>query len=178
MRRFFYDTEFIEYINYSDVPTIDLISIGFVSEDEDAQEEFYAISSEFNIHSAVKSDFLRQNVLGQLPPKNEWKPRLNIKEEILDFLKPTKEDPVQLWGYYADYDHVALCWLFGRMIDLPKGMPMYTMDLKQLAVHLGNPRLPKQKSGEHDALADARWNRDVFFFLQDHAEVTGYNLEI
>lgn len=41
------------------------------------------------------------------------------------------KNPVQLYGYYSAYDHVALCWLFGKMIDLPTGFPMYTIDLKQ-----------------------------------------------
>ena len=40
------------------------------------------------------------------------------------------------------------------------------MDLKQLAVEKGNPELPKQASGEHHALADARWNREVHAFLE------------
>lgn len=35
------------------------------------------------------------------------------------------------YGYYSAYDHVAMCWVFGKMIDLPKGFPMYTIDLKQ-----------------------------------------------
>jgi len=39
--------------------------------------------------------------------------------------------PVEFYGYYSDYDHVVLCWLFGKMINLPKGFPMYTIDLKQ-----------------------------------------------
>ena len=38
---------------------------------------------------------------------------------------------IQLYGYYSAYDHVVLSWLFGKMIDLPKGFPMYTIDLKQ-----------------------------------------------
>ena len=37
-----------------------------------------------------------------------------------------------LYGYYSAYDHVALSWIFGKMIDLPKGFPMYTRDLKQM----------------------------------------------
>ena len=41
-------------------------------------------------------------------------------------------DQVNLYGYYSAYDHVALCWLFGKMIDLPKGFPMYTRDLKHI----------------------------------------------
>lgn len=39
---------------------------------------------------------------------------------------------VELYGYYSAYDHCALCWLFGKMIDLPSGFPMYTKDLKQI----------------------------------------------
>lgn len=45
--------------------------------------------------------------------------------------KSTPKEPITLFGYYSAYDHVALCWLFGKMIDLPKGFPMYTIDLKQ-----------------------------------------------
>ena len=39
---------------------------------------------------------------------------------------------IQLYGYYSAYDHVALSWIFGKMIDLPKGFLMYTRDLKQM----------------------------------------------
>jgi len=39
---------------------------------------------------------------------------------------------INLYGYYSAYDHVVLCWLFGKMINLPKGFPMYTIDLKQM----------------------------------------------
>lgn len=40
--------------------------------------------------------------------------------------------PVKLYAYYSSYDHVALCWIFGKMIELPDGFPMYTTDLKQI----------------------------------------------
>jgi hypothetical protein len=38
----------------------------------------------------------------------------------------------EFYAYYADYDWVVFCWLFGKMIDLPKGFPMYCRDLKQM----------------------------------------------
>lgn len=38
-------------------------------------------------------------------------------------------------------------------------------DLKQMAVDRGNPTLPVQDETEHLALADARWNRQVFHSL-------------
>lgn len=51
----------------------------------------------------------------------------NKEQWILDY--DTKD--VQFYGYYADYDWVVFCWLFGKMIDLPAGFPMYCIDLKQ-----------------------------------------------
>jgi hypothetical protein len=39
------------------------------------------------------------------------------------------------------------------------------MDIKQLAVENGNPKLPGQRGQEHHALADARWNRHAHQFL-------------
>jgi len=39
---------------------------------------------------------------------------------------------INLYGYYSAYDHVVFCWLFGKMMNLPNGFPMYTRDLKQI----------------------------------------------
>lgn len=63
------------------------------------------------------------------------KSRDEIKSDVTLFCNPVNEEPfkpIELYGYYSSYDHVALCWLFGKMIDLPKGFPMYTRDLKQM----------------------------------------------
>lgn len=38
----------------------------------------------------------------------------------------------QFYAYYADYDWVLFCSIFGRMINLPYGFPMYCRDLKQM----------------------------------------------
>ena len=81
----------------------------------------------------------------------------------------------QFYGYYSAYDHVALCWLFGKMIDLPKGFPMYTRDLKQeldaieeqssCEVLKNHPNYPQQ-TNEHSAIHDARWNKQLHQFLK------------
>lgn len=42
-----------------------------------------------------------------------------------------KLHPPVFHGYYADYDWVLFCSLYGTMMDLPKGFPMYCIDLKQ-----------------------------------------------
>lgn len=52
----------------------------------------------------------------------------SISDGVEYFLKA---NPPKFYGYYCDYDWVLLCSLFGRMIDLPKGFPMYCNDLKQ-----------------------------------------------
>lgn len=96
---------------------------------------------------------------------------------------------IEFFGYYADYDWVLFCSLFGRMIDLPKGYPMYCQDLKQMFeesiesvigdwrqhAFLSQPTYeqakvylksiePKQKN-EHNALSDAKWNYELYKFI-------------
>jgi hypothetical protein len=55
--------------------------------------------------------------------------------------------------------------LFGTMMDLPKGWPMYCRDLKQAVDLAGNPKLPKQTTAEHSALGDAIWTKDAWDWL-------------
>ena len=153
--RYWYDTEFIE-----DGVTIDLVSIGVIAEDG---REYYAQSGEFDASKA--NDWVRENVLAHLTP--ERKLRYSIKRDLLAFCDPEKYGKPELWGYYSAYDHVVLCQLFGTMMDLPKGWPMYTRDIKQWCDMLSNPRLPEQGKNEHHALADAKWNRVAWEFLRD-----------
>lgn len=155
--RYWYDTEFIE-----DGKTIDLISIGIVAEDG---REYYAQSAEFLEHGKP-TPWIEENVIPHLG--NVWLERATIKADILKFMNPEHYGKPELWGYYADYDHVVFCWLFGTMMDLPKGYPMYTRDIKQWCDELGNPRLPEQGKGEHNALADARWNKVAWEFLMEY----------
>lgn len=154
--KYFYDTEFIE-----DGKTIDLISIGIVAEDG---KEYYAISEEFDHTKAERNEWVLENVLRKLPNKISmyWKSREQIKKDIISFVG---DDKPEFWAYYADYDHVVLCQLFGTMMDLPKNFPMYTRDIKQLCDEKGNPKLPEQGKGEHHALDDAKWNMKAYNFL-------------
>lgn len=151
--RYFIDTEFIESgLSY---PLI-LLSIGIVAEDG---REFYAVNEDAPLELA--SDWVRANVIPHLggPKVGITKIGPGIIHWMTD-LKP------EFWGYYADYDWVVFCQLFGTMMDLPKGWPMYCRDLKQWCDMLGNPKLPAQTSTEHNALADARWNVEVWKFLE------------
>jgi hypothetical protein len=167
--RYFYDTEFIE-----DGKTIDLISIGIVAEDG---REYYAISTEFNPKKA--SNWVKENVIVHLPPRevgqldsprlreesHAWKSRAQIRADLLTFCDSYEHGRPEFWGWYGAYDHVALCQLFGTMMDLPTGWPMYTRDLQQWADSLGIAHLPEQPKDQHNALADARWNRAAWELL-------------
>jgi hypothetical protein len=158
--RFFLDTEFIESGPYA---PIQLISLGMVSEDG---RTYYAISSEFS--KADASLWVMKNVLAHLEPASVV-PRRTLREiahEVIAFVWPnwTRLKP-EIWGYYSDYDWVAFCQIFGSMVDLPDGFPMYCRDIKQWCDDLGNPELPKQDSTEHNALNDALWNKQAWEFL-------------
>jgi len=151
--KFWFDTEFFE-----DGHIIELISIGIVAEDG---RTYYAEVAGAE-YIANKSDWLRENVQPHLTGDTKY--RSTIREEIVEFVG---ENP-EFWAYYASYDWVVLCQLFGRMIDLPKGWPMFVRDVKQLCVDCGNPNLPKQSGAEHSALADALWTRKAWDFLMRH----------
>lgn len=132
---------------------------------------------------------------------NYGKTNKQIAEEVIQFVMPSKEDcdtknfikykeiysNPQFYAYYADYYWVAFCWLFGKMNDLPKGFPIYCIDLKQMLDEKVNTypfrvgtikkdfnttlndmesfdSYPKQEN-EHNALADAKWNKDLHEFI-------------
>lgn len=157
--RVFFDAEFIE-----DGRTIDLLSIGLVDEDG---RELYATSAEADRSKACP--WVQENVLPHLdviPAGPRVSVMLNasrreIAEAVREFVGPKPE----FWAYYADYDWVALCQLYGRMVDLPAGWPKYCLDLKQVAVMLGDPPLAPKPDLEHHALADARWVRKAWSTL-------------
>lgn len=75
-----------------------------------------------------------------------------------------------LASHNCSYDWIALCQLYGTMMQLPKGFPKFCRDLKQLSVDVGSPQHPPDPEDEHNALADARWNRDLYAFLMKHRE--------
>lgn len=167
-----YDLEFLE-----DGSTIELISIGMAADDG---REYYAVNKDMPIRRIRKHAWLMENVVPHLPKAHgdrrntmptSWlfdyasplvKPRERIADEVMDFIRAAGPD-VQLWANYGAYDHVALAQLWGRMIDLPEGVPMFTHDIQQERSRLGLrwDELPRQEAGEHNALADARHNLTI-----------------
>lgn len=152
MAKYFIDTEFIE-----SGPThpITLLSLGIVSEDG---REFYVANGDANL--GLASDWVSANVIPHLGG-----PRVPFNAIGPGIIHWLTDDKPEFWGYYADYDWVVFCQIFGTMMDLPKGWPMYCRDLKQLCDSLGNPKLHAQSSTEHNALNDAKWNLAAYNFL-------------
>lgn len=186
-----YDLEFLE-----DGRTIELISIGMVADDG---REYYAVNADIAARwgrgrrlrrRIQKHQWLMENVIPHLPqPHGDWRIHMpqswlfnyhdravkrpaQIAEEVKAFIVGTDPDElpyVELWANYGAYDHVRLAQLWGRMIDLPEGLPMFTHDIQQERSRLGLSwdALPKQEGGEHNALADVRHNRVVRRWLAE-----------
>lgn len=202
--KYFIDTEFIEGLHKPIFGKkrhfIDLISIGIVDENG---RSYYAISNEYKFEDANK--WVQDNVIIPMYRQEISGDRRNhmnaetfhkytnksfsndrIAEDIRRFCQSNVYGEPQFYGYYADYDWVVFCSLFGRMLDLPKGFPMYCRDLKQMLdesyIYQENkydgetrldswlkqvknhPDYPKQKD-EHNALADAKWNKELYDFI-------------
>lgn len=188
---YFIDEEFIE-----DGKTIDLVSIGIIAEDgRELYLQSVAFDpdkasqwvQDHVFSSLVVCPHLSGNTRGrdahvygqctfEEPDKGiagaytdcPWRTREQIKREILAFMDIEKYGKPVLIGYYSAYDHVAFCQIFGTMMDLPRGFPMYTKDIKQMCNSLGNPKLPEQGEGEHNALSDAKHNRVMYEFLLNY----------
>jgi 3' exoribonuclease, RNase T-like len=157
--RWFFDTEFLD-----DGKTIELISIALVPEDPKLPE-YYAESSEFD-WGKRGTEWLRKHVLPNLKPGWPLDERTQIARQIqshiLRFGKP------EFWGYFPSYDWVVFCQLYGAMVDMPEPFPHRPNDLAQLMAWHGIKKtdLPPMPT-THNALDDARWNRDAWCAIQE-----------
>lgn len=155
--KYWIDTEY-----FDDGKTVELVSLGIVAEDG---REFYAVAAEFD---RTKADsFLRANVLPLIPEDDpRLLPRAEIRQQLLAFIGA---DVPEFWSVCAAWDWFLLVRLFGSLNDLPESWPLYCGDLWQWAKQLGDPALPKHAGTEHQALADAKWHREVYQLLESIA---------
>lgn len=188
--KYFLDTEFIE-----DGKTIDLISIAIVSEDDrslylqNTECNFHKASDwvwrnvfphllHFNLRGARSCHERKESYDSGLGTRTltkcsdnaddpcPWRTRKEIAEAVKSFCAFEHADcKPEFWGYYADYDWVVFCQLFGTMMDLPKGYPMYCRDLKQWADVL-DAGLPKPEIDVHHALHDAEQIKEWHAYLK------------
>lgn len=147
------------------------------SNKEIAQEVFNFVNPDLGFHTSAysNSDFRK--------PDSYLSKHFEAHNAIA--VKDTFVAQPEFYAYYADYDWVLFCSLFGRMINLPPGFPMYCRDLKQimdekyamvpgeksfasldekLKIVKERTDFPKEVNG-HNALSDARWNKQLHEFL-------------
>src|SRR6476469_7191403 len=176
--RYTYDFEFKE-----DGKTIDPISMGMVNMDTGA--ELYLVFNDFDTHKVAQDKWLMDNVMSSIEHVTHTSQNFLGEPVTMDLMvtDPKAVDKatgaimvlefvhgysnIEWWNWYGAYDHVALCQLFGRMIDLPKGLPMYSNDIKQLHKLARWAAMPKQPEGLHNALEDARFNVVRYNYLWD-----------
>lgn len=114
----------------------------------------------------VRDDWLMENVVPHLGYFGAFKPKQQIADEVGEFLTSGKEVP-ELWAYFSAYDHVALAQLWGRMVNLPSGIPMRTNDVRQEMERLGVVKEEVTQEGYlHNALDDAQWNWEMLRYLR------------
>lgn len=146
------DTEFAEQPG-----KMELISIGVACEDG---RIYYAENAEF---SGECNEWVKENVLPKLKGGICSRTLSQIKNELIEFIDKNPE----FWAYYADYDWVNFCWIFGSMVDLPDNYPMICLDLQQVWLTSGKPNCkPPDPDEDHHAAADALWGIDFLKILQ------------
>lgn len=201
MTKIFVDTEFLE-----NGQTIDLISIGMITEFGD---EFYGVNADCNQWAIKMHHWLPANVWKNLPlAKNgvaldplmlnsidnsesyldnaTWlntanpavMHRLTLADRVKSFILSVPEP--ELWADHAATDHVALYQLFGRMVDVPEGVPWFTHEFQTFLEYgfdtslsldgekptwAGMPPSSRGNVTEHHALSDAFELMRKFFWL-------------
>jgi hypothetical protein len=179
---FFLDTEFIE--NGANSPLY-LLSIGVVSE---FGNTFYKENLEAPLGLANK--FVKENVFPHLElckhPFNSFLKRVklinsdspvrlltDIQLDLLNFIRRETDELTKMpifWGYYSDYDWVLFSQIFGSMINLPKGFPLYCRDLKQLMDFFSLDDLTLDEyvgyKSNHKSINDALQIKDGYYKLE------------
>ncbi len=126
------------------------------------------------------------------PIIDKYDDHIAFDEEIIkDAYLYSNEENHEFYAYYSAYDWVGMCWLYGKMIDLPHRFPKYCNDLKQMLdgklntkkwylktdgiLSTLNEKLSFIKSNrdypvnpnDHNALSDAKWNKKLYNFINN-----------
>jgi hypothetical protein len=180
-----------EYDHYFTFKSLKLLIEKYGKTNKEIAEEVKSFCSMGTAYSTMDKTIADVMYFSELD--SETKKTIESKKLIHIF----SEKP-EFYAYFADYDWVVFCWLFGKMMDLPKGFPMYCKDLKQMlddkVMFFWKPEIkrelflgidPKYKSIDeavsafktrekypiqdpsksHNAIEDARWNKQLYDFL-------------
>ena len=176
---------FLDTKKYEKPNSIDLISVGIVSENGDT---FYAEHSRCNKNEIEKDEWTVKNVLTGLAywdrdktPSGEifinnkddlihysiFGSLSNIRDSLMTWLAKLGEIHPEFYGYYCAQDWVAFCWIFGKMKDLPQFFPMYCRDLKQTLDELNIRKALDSNYHSCNALDNALEIMDLYYHIED-----------
>lgn len=168
IRNVYLDCEFLR----GDLSNSGLVSLA-LTDGED--RTYYAVNSEMEYGLVMADEWMRANVWPLLPrtathaldrEHGDVKKLRRIRVDVAQYFRLT-DQTVHLYAYYGAQDVVRLHGLWdGNWDEMPDEVPRWFFDLKALAVQAGNPELPKQASGAHHPLEDARHNRAMHHFLK------------
>ena len=178
VRNVYLDCEFLP----ADPSTRGLVSIGMTDDDG---IDYYAVNRDFDMKAFKEIPFMMDNVWPSLPKPHgdarfhgKW-PRLDtghpavktipqIAQDIADYFTDPLGAEVHLWAWYGAQDMCRLHSLWDNdWSRMPGQIPQWFNELETLRWQAGNPAMPEQPSGLHNALADARHNRTMHQFLLD-----------
>jgi hypothetical protein len=170
-RRVYLDTEFIT----TDPTTSGLISIGLT---DDQGRDYYAINGNINDAEVRFHPWLSKNVWPYLPHTPiggldhfhpDVKPLAQIRADLTRYFGD--HPPAHLYAWYGSQDMSRLHSLWDNdWSAMPEDVPRWFHELQSLAWLAGDPQLPVQDGGEHHALADAKYNRQLHEFLRNARE--------
>lgn len=176
IRNVYLDTEFLP----ADPSLKGFVSIGLT---DDQGVDYYAVNGDFDMKAFKKIPFMMDNVWPSLPKQHgdirlhgKW-PRLDlnhpsvkrvgqIAEAVADYFAATDAEVTRLWAWYGAQDMCRLHSLWANDWQaMPDQIPRWFNELETLRWQAGNPDMPQQPSGLHNALADAKHNRAMHHFL-------------
>jgi hypothetical protein len=179
VRNVYLDCEFLP----ADPTLRGLVSIGLT---DDTGADYYAVNADMDVAALLAVPWMVENVWPYLPrivfgydePGNilntddpAAKSVKDIRAGVAQYFADTDADTTRLWAWYGGQDICRLHSLWDNDWSvMPDQIPRWFNELETLRWQAGNPAMPQQPSGLHNALADARHNRAMHHFLLTHTE--------
>jgi hypothetical protein len=98
------------------------------------------------------------------PEKCPWRLNEELRQALMAFMDVKQYGKPEFILWCGSYDYVLLCQLFGGMMSLPDGWPHSICDLQEVLDkdHIDDSELPPQEGTAHNALADARYIKQLW----------------
>lgn len=174
IRNVYLDCEFLP----ADPSTRGLVSIGLT---DDQGVDYYAVNADMDTQELLAISWMVENVWPYLPrivfgydepgrilnhDDPAVQPVQDIRAGVARYFADTDAEETRLYAWYGAQDMCRLHSLWDNdWAVMPDQIPRWFTELEALSVDAGRPELPKQDTGEHHALADARHNRTLHQFL-------------